>query len=286
MIKGFSYLAFCGFFLGVSVFAPGFSGSIIAIIMGIYPDLLRIASNPFKRLKENIAYITPLALGAAISAVLFVFALKFLFSTYEKATYFLFVGLIAGNLPVISKEIKESHFRKSYLFYMAVAFVVALALGVWIPGVGKSAGAEGIGAGMAMLPLNGLAAGIDAPIPGMSVSMILILMGVYERLIDTAESLLLFDFTYLFPFALFCASAAAGLVLASRGIKTVFDRAPGVAHSLVFGFMAGSLIGILMQSTNLYDPNFHWIHGVSAFAAGLAVSMLFVALGKRMELRV
>src|SRR5215510_11894359 len=95
IIKKILYRIFCGFFLGLSVFAPGFSGSVIAIIMGIYQDLVRIASNPFKRLKENILFCIPLAIGAALSAVLFVILFSFLFDRYEKATYLLFVGLIA-----------------------------------------------------------------------------------------------------------------------------------------------------------------------------------------------
>jgi len=114
MSSRFIYRVFCGFFLGLSVFAPGISGSVIAIIMGIYHDLIRIVSNPFKQLKANVLFCMPLAIGAAISAVLFVITFKFLFSTYEKATYLLFVGLIAGNLPVIFAEIKKYEFQKSY----------------------------------------------------------------------------------------------------------------------------------------------------------------------------
>ena len=53
-VKKFLYRVLCGFFLGLSVFAPGFSGSVIAITMGIYKDLVGIASNPFKRFKQNV----------------------------------------------------------------------------------------------------------------------------------------------------------------------------------------------------------------------------------------
>ena len=66
MLGKFFYRIFCGFFLGLSIFAPGFSGSVIAIIMGVYQDMLRIVSNPFKRLKENILFCIPLGIGAEI----------------------------------------------------------------------------------------------------------------------------------------------------------------------------------------------------------------------------
>ena len=65
----FLYRIFSGFFLGISLFAPGFSGSIAAIIMGVYQDLVRIISNPFKQFKQNIIFCLPLIIGALISAV-------------------------------------------------------------------------------------------------------------------------------------------------------------------------------------------------------------------------
>ena len=283
MVKRFFYKIFCGFFLGISIFAPGFSGSVIAIIMGIYQDMITIVSNPFKQLKKNILYCLPLGIGAAISAVLFVISFKFLFDTYEKATYLLFVGLIFGNMPVIFAEIKKCEFQKRYLFGGIGAFAAALALGIFAAGVGQASGVQGVSAGLPLLALSGLAGGITALIPGMSVSMVLIIMGVYDQLLFAADSLLKMDFTYLLPFGLFGVCALAGLVLTSRGIKHIFERFPGLANSMVFGFMGGSLIGILVQSLQLSDPNFNWLLGGAALAAGLIVSMLFVVLGKKMN---
>ena len=283
MIKKFFYKVFCGFFLGLSIFAPGFSGSIIAITMGIYQDLVRIVSNPFKNLKQNILYCIPLAIGAGISAILFVITFKFLFDKYEKATYILFVGLIAGNLPVIFSEIKKSKFQKSYFLSGIGAFAIALALGIFATGIGQSSGVQGVTASLPRLAFSGLAGGVSALIPGMSVSMVLIIMGVYHQLIFAAESLLHIDFTYLFQFGLFGISAVIGLVLTSRGIKFVFEKFPGFANSAVFGFMIGSLIGIIVQSLQLNDPNFNWLLGGIMIIVGLGISMLFFVMGKAMN---
>ncbi|MDR1558563.1 MAG: DUF368 domain-containing protein [Clostridiales bacterium] len=280
MLKKFFYRVFCGFFLGLSVFAPGFSGSIVAIIMGVYQDLLRVVSNPFKRLRENIIFCLPLAIGAAVSAVLFVIVFKFLFNTYEKAVYLLFIGLITGNLPVIYDEAVKGGFHKRYLAAGVAAFAVSLTLGLLAAGTVQVSGAESVTSGLPALAISGFAAGVSALAPGMSVSMVLIIMGVYSQLIFIAESLLRMNFVYLFPFGLFCVCAAAGLILASRGIKAVFENFPGLANSVVFGLMSGSLIGILARSIRLYDPNYNWMAGGLALIGGLCVSMLFVALGR------
>ena len=53
-VTGFFYRMLCGAFLGISIIAPGISGSIMAVMMGIYDELIGIISNPFKNLKKNI----------------------------------------------------------------------------------------------------------------------------------------------------------------------------------------------------------------------------------------
>ena len=284
MVKRFLYRVLCGFFMGFGVFAPGFSGSVIAIIMGIYQDLLRITSNPFKNLKHSIAFCVPLVIGAAISGVLFVIVAKYLFDTYEKATYLLFVGLIAGNLPVIFADVKKSGFQKHYLAGAAGAFVVALVLCIFSAGAGQSAAATvGLTASLPILALSGIFAGITTMVPGTSVSMVLLIFGVYDELIYTVNSLLSLDSTYLAPFGFFCVCVIVGLVGASRVIKTVFEKYPGIANSTVFGFMAGSLFGILYQSLRISSPNFNWLLGVAMLAVGLGISMMFVILGRIMD---
>ena len=281
-MKRFLFRVLSGFFLGLSIFAPGFSGSVIAITMGIYQDIVRISSNPFKNLKQNIIYCIPLAIGAAVSGVLFIIGFKYLFDKYEKATYLLFVGLICGNLPVIFDEVKKEKLKAVNLIGCVAAFGAALALGLFAATVGESTGAGGLTASLPLLALAGAAGGATLLIPGMSVSMVLIIMGVYQPLIDTASSLMHMDFTYLVPFGLFAVCAIIALVLTSRGIKYVFEKFPGFANMAVFGFMGGSLIGIFYQSLLLEDTDFSWPLGITMFAVGIGISMLFVVLGKKM----
>ena len=283
MIKRFFYRVFCGFFLGLSVFAPGFSGSLIAIVLGIYQDLLRVFSNPFKPFKKNMKFVFPLGIGAVVSAVLFVLFFKYLFEAQEKATYFLFIGLIAGNLPIILSSIRKNGIKAHYFVGAAGAFAAALLFGLLSTSGESAIGAAGADIGLYIIAIGGLAAGITALIPGMSVTVVLLMIGVYEQLLFIAESLLHFNFTDLLPFLVFLACAVLGLVLSSKGIGLVFRKHPGFANTTVFGFMSGSLIGILVQSLKISDPGFTWLSGALMLTLGLAVSMLFVFLGRVMN---
>ena len=283
MVSKFLYQTLCGFFLGISIFAPGFSASIIAIAMGIYHDLLRIISNPFKALKKNIIFCLPLAIGALISAVLFIFTFKYLFDTHTKATYLLFVGLITGNLPIIFGEVKKSVFKKHYLIGGISAFAVALILGVFSIGIIPAPGADRLAVSIPLLLLGGFVAGIAMLVPGMSVTIVLMIFGIYNQLITEAEALLHLDFSYIVPIGLFLVCTVAGLAAASRGIKYVFEKYPGLSNTTVFGFITGALIGVFVQGVQVIDPSFNWLLGCAALVVGLGISMLFAIMGKKVN---
>ena len=62
-MKKFLYGILCGFCLGISVFAPGISGSVMAIILGIYDKLLDIVANPFRNFKKNLKFLFPMGIS-------------------------------------------------------------------------------------------------------------------------------------------------------------------------------------------------------------------------------
>ncbi|MCL2491741.1 MAG: DUF368 domain-containing protein [Coriobacteriia bacterium] len=278
------YRILCGFFLGLSVFAPGLSGAVIAIIMGVYKDIVEIAANPFKNLKRNILWCIPIGIGVVLSGIVFILLFDFLFETYEKATYLLFLGLIAGNLPVIYAEIKKYGFKLSYLWGGFAAFAIALALFFAGTQAGMAADATQLSAGIPLLIAAGFAGGAAMLVPGMSVSMVLIVFGVYRQLIYAAKTLIDLDLTYLIPFGLFALCAIAGVVLSSRAIKWVFEKIPGLAYTMIFGFMASSILGLIIQSIRLQDSDFSWLLGAIMLVVGLGISMMFVYLSRKMNI--
>ena len=279
--KTFFYRMICGFFLGFSTFAPGFSGSVVAIAMGVYRDLVQIMSNPWVELRRQIRFLIPLLLGALLSLVLFVHIFRALFDRYEKETLLLFVGLIAGNLPIIGRQLKSHTLKCRDLFGGLASFAVALSLGLLV-GTGHITGSEG-GAPFFWVALGGFLAGGVAFIPGMSVSAILIVTGAFGELLLMLESFIGLQMTYLPHLIGIALCAFLGLVLTARGIKKIFDRFPAFANACVLGFMSGTMIGIFIESLSLEDPTFHWALGAFVLAAGVGLSRLFVLLGKSMN---
>jgi len=282
-MKVFLYRIICGFFLGISILAPGFSGSIVAIAMGIYHDILRIISNPLKRLKENVIFFIPIGVGGIISVVLFVLAFSVLFESYEKAVYLLFVGLIAGSVPIVIKEVRKVNFKLHYLIGAVGAFIIAIAIGIFATEAGLMTVETTPTSNLPGFALGGFAAGVTALIPGMSLSTILVLLGVYSPLIYAARALLSMELLYLIPIGLFIVCTVVGLMATARGIKYLFNRYPGFANTTVLGFIFGSLISIMYQSHHIEDPNFTWLLGGIMLIAGLGISILFIVIGRFMN---
>jgi len=269
--------------LGLSIFAPGFSGSLVAIAMGIYHEFVEFISNPLKRIKQNIIFFVPIVIGMIISAVFFVIAFRHLFESHEKAIYLLFVGLIAGSIPLVYMEVKKIGFKAHYLIGAAVALALAIAVSMYASGEGLMSEDTASMADWQGLALGGFAAGITALIPGMSLSTVLILLGVYSPVIFAAEELLRMELSFILPLGLFLICLAVGLMSTAKGIKYVFKKFPGFANTTVLGFQFGSLIGIAYQSHYASDLNFTWLLGGIMLIVGFCISIMFLFLGKIMN---
>ena len=282
-MKKFLYRILCGFFLGLSIFAPGFSGSLVAIAMGVYHEFVRVMSNPLKQLKRNIMFCVPIGFGMIVSGIVFVLAFRQLFDSYEKAVYLLFVGLIAGSIPLVFMEVRKIGFKPFYLIGAFVACALAIVIGVFSTETGLISSDTASMADWQGLALGGFAAGVTALIPGMSLSTVLIILGVYSPLIYAAEALIRFDLMYLIPIGLFVLCTAVGLMSTAKGIKYVFEKRPGFANTTVLGFQVGSLISIAYQSHFIIDSNFTWTLGGIMLFVGFCISVMFIFLGRVMN---
>ena len=291
-ITNFFYRMLCGAFLGISIIAPGISGSIMAVMMGIYDDLITIISNPFKNLKKNIIFVIPMVIGAGISVIALIKALDFLFEHYPVPAYLLFMSLIAGSIPTVISEAQKNKIKKKY--FVGATFALAFALSIGI--LAKSDFAVAVdttntatNAMRIYLPICGGVAGMMSMIPGMSVSMVLMMFSVYEPLLDLATSLLSFKafftpewYTSLLTVSTVVIAFLVGMVLFSNITKRVFEKHRSLAFLMVLGFMSGSIISIFPGlPSGLTD----WILTLVEIAVGLTVSYVFKILGSKFNVQ-
>lgn len=287
-VKNFFYRMLCGAFLGISVIAPGISGSIMAVMMGIYDDLITVISNPFKNLKKNILFLLPMAIGALLSMVVLLKVLDFLFANYTVPAYLLFMSLIAGSVPTVIEEAKKETIKAKYFIGTALALAFALTIGF----LAKSDFAVAIDttntASSAMkiyLPVCGGISGMMSMIPGMSISMLLMMFSVYEPLLKLANGILSPDAWFtpawygdVLTVGTVVIAFLIGMVLFSNITKIVFEKKHSLGFLMVLGFMTGSIISVF---PGLPKGLTNWILSIIAVAIGLSISYLFKVLGKK-----
>lgn len=265
---GFAYRLLCGIFLGVSVIAPGVSGSVMAVMMGIYDELIEIISNPFRNFKHNVIYAIPMGIGALASVAALVRVLRFLFATYPFPSSLLFLGLIGGSLPVVFREASSDPWTIRRILAMVGAFALATTVGL----LAQANITTQQNPSMPYLALCGFIAGICSMTPGMSVSMILMMLGVYQPLLIAAAD-------FVIPtIALVGCCFAVGMVLFSRLTKAMFAHHRATGYGMVLGFMCGSLV---MAFPGLPTSFAELLIGVLAAGCGIAISYLFQVLGRR-----
>ena len=235
-----------------------------------------MSSNPFKNFKQNVSYILPLGIGALASLILGVKLLSITFEHYPAQSQIFFMGLIAGGLLEVFKKMRETKFKWYYFIGLIAALAVAPSMGLFSPAE-HTASADNIS--IWYLCIAGLAAGVTSIIPGMSVSMILMLFGVYEFLLHTASGALSDIWNAAFIAAPVGICFIAGLILFSNIIKIVFDRYPGLAYTIVLGFMCGTLAAIYPGS--MPGAIAGWIICILLFLIGLFISAAFQLLGKK-----
>ncbi len=266
-----------GMLIGIANIIPGVSGGTMAVSMGIYDRLIHCISHPFKDFKNNVLFLIPIALGMGIAIIASAFGIDYLFETFPLQTNLLFIGLIMGSLPAIYEKVKTYTMRIGHILTAVLFFGVVVGMAVLN-------GAEGsyvqLGASfidMAKLFFIGVIASATMVIPGVSGSMMLLLLGYYNPILDTIKTfftaLLGLDFAVLFSTILvlvpFGIGVLVGMVVIAKIIEVVFERFPTYAYWSIIGLLFGSPIAIIMIGT---------FHKITPVGVGIGVIALLCGL--------
>ena len=197
-------IALKGLFVGGTMLVPGVSGGSMAMILGIYHELIASISSFLKHKKESLLFLGVFVAGALVGMALFARPLEALIERFPMPTLYFFIGAVVGGVPLMVKEsgitsfsLKRADSWKDIGF--ALVGLVIVAAFEFIPAESWGAGALTGNAPFYLLLIAGLVASVALVLPGISVSYILLVMGLYEEL---TRSLTDFNFAFLAPLAL------------------------------------------------------------------------------------
>ena len=252
---------FKGVLIGVGNIAPGVSGGALAIILGLYEELIHCVNTFFQDIKRNFLFLLPIGLGVAAGIIGFSNVLNFLFDRYPMPTTFALAGLIVGMLPVFWKKANAKGFKIYYLIPLVITLALSLFFFMVETGYTGSSPVQQLDI-KALLLCGFLIAG-SIVIPGISGSVLLILLGVYGAILNAIATI---DIPVLIPLSL---GLALGVLVFSKLMGYLLKRYYSITYYAILGFIIGTLPELL--------KGISWDHtlitGIICFVIGLYVSL-------------
>lgn len=191
-----------GVIIGIANILPGISGGMLAISMGVYDTIIHAVNRLFREPAESIKTLFPYGLGAVAGIVSLSLVFEYLFGTFPLQTKLAFIGLIGGGLPALFGKTKGETPRERQMGAVTVCMTAAVVILITVlGGMSIASGARGaeelaktgpeyLTSGrfwiVSMFFVGILAAGTMV-VPGVSGSMIMMMIGVYEPLLQTTN---------------------------------------------------------------------------------------------------
>jgi len=116
-----------GLFIGVGGVAPGLSGAVIMISLGLYSRTVDAIATLNKNFKEKAFFLVPIVSGMLISTIFFSRIIENSLDRFEIPTRLLFLGMLLGTVPLFFAEVKRREkLNKKHYLIMIPAFLIGL----------------------------------------------------------------------------------------------------------------------------------------------------------------
>ena len=252
-MRKYLLLYFKGLLMGAADIVPGVSGGTMALITGIYKELISsIDQISLKQIgllhKEgftafwkgvNGSFLLPLFLGIASGIIFLSGAITYLIDQYPILLWSFFFGLILASIYVLIKQFSLKTFTHYSL--LLLGFIIAFGITQLKP--------AGDSNNLLYLFFSSMIAIIAMILPGISGAFIFILLGVYKEVLATVKGAItvLLDFNWMSFKAVYTRvvviglGIVIGLKLFSRLLTWLFNHKKEATLSVLIGFMIGAL---------------------------------------------
>ncbi len=308
-----------GVAVGIANVIPGVSGGTMMTIMNIFDRMMNAISGLTKKDNKNrlkdLVFLAEVGIGTILGIVAFSKLLEWLFAVVPMPTVFWFIGLVAVSVPVFLKTQMKGLRVNVLSLLLGVAVIAALTTVklVCFPVDPAETGEYAVPAfsllGCAQMFGAGAAGGFAMLLPGVSGSLVLMILDLYETVyfgyvnnatsfvkdaagvaLDAVKTLnpkLFFDFMgdffandfiHYIPAAVFAVGMLLGIVLSAKITAKALKWNKGVTLSFLLGLVSASAVSVACINYDIMTANVWMILGsIVAFAFGGTIVWL---LGK------
>lgn len=216
---------FKGIVVGIGGVAPGLSGSVLLVIFGLYQKTIDAIGTLFRNFKKNFLFLFPLFFGVGIGVLLFGKIADFFIEAFEMQTRYLFLGLVAGTVPLLYRQVKEKGFSKKYYLHIVLAAVIGFSFFALTKGLFPRVTDPNLVQSVMM----GVIYGFAFIVPGLDSAATLSSFGLYEAWLSALADL---DLGVLLPAAV---GLGVGALVISFGMSKLLKHFYTATFSVIFG---------------------------------------------------
>ena len=251
-------LAIKGFIMGIANIIPGVSGGTLALTLGIYEDFIGAISHFFSNFKKNLKFLLPIGIGMGLSILTMSNVISASFEKFPIPTTLFFMGLVIGGIPMLLSRVKEGKEKKQVSSYVialitfSIVMVMALADQIFGSGIGDVSFNNMNIINYIVLFVVGVIAAATMVIPGVSGSLVLMLLGYYLPIIGVIKDLTKFNnlVSNLLIAGVFGIGVLVGIVLISKLIEFLLSKFEKKTYFGVLGFIIASVAAIPISVNN------------------------------------
>ena len=250
-----------GFIMGIANIIPGVSGGTLALILGIYEKFIGAINHFFSNFKENFKFLLCVFIGIGLSLITMSNVIDYSYKNFPIPTTLFFVGLVIGGLPLLYKKVKGKKEKKEVsswvIFGITFAIVIFMAISDKIFGNVAQVDFSNMNLfSYILLFIVGAIAAATMIIPGVSGSLVLMLLGYYYPIIERINDFVKFNnlAQNILILGIFGVGVLVGIALISKMLEILFEKYNTKTYFGVLGFIFASILAIPI-STCLQIPN-------------------------------
>lgn len=287
---------FGGIMVGIANIIPGVSGGTMMVILGIFDKMMEALTNVFKLNNENrvkdLWLIVQVLGGAAIGLKVFADVIDFLLANYPYQTMFWFSGLILMSIPSLRKSELREH--KLDLKFTLLGILLIGTLVYLNPGKADYDYRELVYpmltvVNLIVLFVVGMIGGATMLFPGVSGSMVLLIIGQYYIFVGLIKSVTEFNLVKLVMLAFIMLGILVGIYLSAKITDKLLKDNRRTIISFIIGLIIMSSLVLLPNSVISLTPNPTYdlmlvIACIISFIFGGVIIQLITVMQRKKEL--
>lgn len=269
MIKWFNI--FRGFLMGIVELVPGISSGTLALLLGIYDELLVAIQKLFtKDFKKSAGFVFPLIFGMAFAILSMSSVINYFLVNHSIVIHWFFLGLVFGVIPMMFKLGNYKHEFKLAHYLVIIATICGMYFISKInPSQTDVTHVDTSIPALIFLFVAGFLGATALVLPGLSGSVILLMLGAYPVIIYSISQFTSFNFEVLPILFATGFGIVFGVIFSSKFIHYLLTHYTYITYAFIIGLLLGSSFPIYH---GLPTNTGQWMISVLLFVLGLGLS--------------